>query len=119
MRAYEIEIRPLGSPGDEDAGLLTAIAKLEEESRLWNTAKGENEHHAILRRWNKEKRLCLDASVAACVPQTRAGLLAKAGYALRDWREQDPTPEKYARLYAVVAATLEHALAALAERGAS
>ena len=59
--------------------------------------------------------LTLRASIAACLPKTHAGVVAKAEAALEEWRRRDRTPDNYARHDAALATALENALALLTD----
>ena len=113
--AYTIELRRLDAPGDNDAGLLAAIAQDCAETAAWYAASNEEQRYAIIRRWNRMHILSLRASIAACPPKTRAGLVAKAEAALEEWRRRDRTVDSYARHDAALATALESALAMLAD----
>ncbi len=113
--AYTVELRRLDTPGDNDAGLLAAIAQDRAEARAWYAAASEEERYAIIRRWNRIHILTLRASIAACPPKTHAGVVAKAEAALEDWRKREATADTYALRDAVLATALENALAVLAD----
>ena len=113
--AYTIEVRRLDAPGDNDAGLLAAIAQDRAEARAWYAATSEEERCAIIRRWNRMHILTLRASIAACPPKTHAGVVAKAEAALEEWRRRETSPDGYARHEAGLATALENALAMLTD----
>ena len=113
--AYTIEVRRLDTPGDNDAGLLAAIAQDQAETRAWNEATTEDQRREILRCWNRMHLVSLRASIAACPPKTLAGLRAKADAALEHWRSRDRTADSYALGEATLATTLESALVMLVD----
>lgn len=97
---------------DPDAKLFRLLDEQAARNDEWRRCKTEQDRGRVLRQW-RDNYVPTDAMIAEVQPKTLLGLLAKADFALRSWRE-DTDPNRFMRIGASTAACLEQAVATLA-----
>lgn len=97
---------------DPDAKLFRLLDEQAARNDEWQQCRTEQDRGRVLRQW-RDNYVSADAMIAKSEPKTLLGLLAKAEFALRSWRE-DTGPDRYMRMGASTAACLEQAIATLA-----
>lgn len=101
-----------------DAELFTAINRQIERDREWRACRSEKQRGAVLRKWQTGRTFIEDDTfIARTEPTTVLGLLTKANFALKNWRNDD-NPSRYARMWAVMATSLELAIATIEQANA-
>ncbi len=97
---------------DPDAKLFRLLCEQAARNDEWRQCKTDQDRGRVLRQW-RDNYVSTDVMIAQFQPKTLLGLLAKADFALRSWRE-DTDPDRFMRIGATTAACLEQAIATLA-----
>jgi hypothetical protein len=92
----------------DDAWLFETLKLMDERHAEWVLCRSDDDYSLFFKKWTPG-HIKIQEAIAACEPVTLAGVFAKADYALRSWREDEPTV-KNTRLHAVMASSLERAL---------
>ena len=98
---------PAAAHPDVELFALTAEQKARHDA--WNNARGEAAKRKLLAQWKKDCPIKQEELIARFIPSTMEGLVEKADAALREWRGDDG-PDRYKRMWAVMATALEQAI---------
>ena len=112
MAANLASLGLLPAAAHPDAELFAMTTKSKARHDDWNAARGETAKRRLLAEWRKDCPVRQEELIARFVPSTLEGLVEKADAALRAWREDD-APERYKRMWATMATTLEQAIRVL------
>ena len=92
-----------------DAELFALTARRRARHDAWHNARGEAAKRRLLAEWLKESPIKQEERIACFTPSTLEGLIEKAADALTEWRE-DTGSDRYKRMWATMATTLEQAI---------